>query len=189
MEFTGICKNLISLADLRVGIHQSKTKDLLEIGSYSMIAFLTPLFLFQSQFLLGAIVNSMLITGALYTKGKNLLPLIFLPSLGVLAKGVLFGPLTIYLFFMLPFIWVGNAILIFSVKKFYLKDKKHYLVGAVYGSIFKATFLAASAFTLYNLGFVPVAFLTAFGIIQFVTAFSAGAILYPVNKWRLKNKK
>ncbi|MCK4730374.1 MAG: hypothetical protein KAT28_03580 [Candidatus Aenigmarchaeota archaeon] len=189
MEFTGICKNLTSLVNLRAGIHQSRTKDLLEIGSYSMIAFLTPFFLFQSQFLLGAVVNSMLITGALYTKGKNLLPLIFLPSLGALTTGLLFGSLTVYLLLMLPFIWIGNAILIFSVKKFYLKDKKHYLVGAVYGSIFKAIFLAASASVLYSLGFVPVAFLAAFGVMQFITAFSAGLIIYPINRWRLRNKK
>ncbi len=186
---TGFYKNTMDLLYLKTGIHQSKNKYFLEIGLYSMIAFLTPIFLAHSQFMLGAIVNSMLITGALYTRGKSLLPLIFLPSLGVLTKGVLFGPLTIYLFLMLPFIWIGNAILIFSVKLFYLKNKKHYLVGALYGSILKAAFLFVSAFVLYSFGLVPVAFLTAFGVMQFITAFSAGVIIFPVNQWRLRKEK
>ncbi|HDI06401.1 MAG TPA: hypothetical protein ENF39_00140 [Candidatus Aenigmarchaeota archaeon] len=186
---TTFYKNLVELSNLKTGIYQSRNKYLFEISSYSLIAYLTPLFLFHSQFLLGTIVNSMLITGALYTRGKSLLPLIFLPSLGVLTKGVLFGPLTIYLLFMLPFIWIGNTILIFSVKFFHLKHKKHYLKGIFYGSALKAAFLFISALVLYNLGVIPVAFLTAFGIMQFVTAISAGLIIFPINIWRLKVEK
>lgn len=181
--------NLVDLSRFKTGIYQSKNKYILELGSYSLVAYLTPLFLVHSQFLLGTLINSMLITGALYTRGKSLLLLIFLPSLGVLTKGVLFGPLTIYLFFMLPFIWIGNAILIFSVKFFHLKNKKHYLKGAFYGSVLKTAFLFISVSVLYSLGFVPLAFLTAFGVLQFITAFSAGLILWPVNNLRLRIQK
>ena len=181
--------SVVDLSRLKTGIYQSKTKYLFEVTSYSIVAYLTPLFLAHSQFLLGAIVNSMLITTALYTRGKSLLPLIFLPSLGVLTKGVLFGPLTVYLFFMLPFIWIGNAILIFSIKSIHLKHKKSYLFAAFSGSAIKSLFLFSTAFILFSLKIVPALFLTTFGIIQFITALSAGLIIFPINKWRLKSGK
>ncbi|PIP14922.1 hypothetical protein COY88_02950 [Candidatus Roizmanbacteria bacterium CG_4_10_14_0_8_um_filter_35_28] len=45
---------------------------------------------------------------------KKILPVIVLPSLGAILNGVLFGPATIFLYYFLPFIWIGNLILIYS---------------------------------------------------------------------------
>jgi hypothetical protein len=189
LALSGILKKFNELTYLKAGIYQPKMLYALELSAYSLIAFITPLLLAHSQLMLGAIVNSMLICGALYTKGKKMLPLIFLPSLGVFANGILFGPLTIYLLYMLPFIWAGNAILIYSIKGLHLKKKIGFLKSAAYGSLLKASFLFASAFSLYALGVVPGQFLNIFGAMQFVTAFAAGAVLCPVHCWRTKKAK
>ncbi|MGC9310922.1 MAG: hypothetical protein ACP5E4_04350 [Candidatus Aenigmatarchaeota archaeon] len=185
LALTGIFRTLGELTNLKTGIYQPKMQYALEVGLYSSAALLMPLLLFQSQFLLGTVVNAMLISGALYLKGKEMLPLIILPSIGTLAKGVLFGPLTVNLIYMLPFIWMGNAVLIYSIKGLHLKKGFNLPKSAALASIFKSGLLFASAFALFSAGFVPPAFLTAFGIMQFVTAFSAGLILWPVHRWRV----
>lgn len=184
----GFYKNLVTLSYLKAGIIQTRRQQIFEVSAYSLVAFMTPIFLFQSQLFLGAIVNSMLITGALYMRGRSLLPVIMLPSLGVLAKGILFGPFTMYLVMMVPFIWVGNAILVFSIKSIHLKRKKSYLLSASVGSLVKAGFLFAAATLMFSFGFVPMEFLAAFGVMQFITAFSAGLIVFPVNWARLRKK-
>jgi hypothetical protein len=179
-------KDLLDLSNLNVGIYQSKTRALVEVTSYSLVAFFFPFFFSQSQILLGTIVNCMLISGALYVKGKNLIPLIILPSLGALSRGFLFGPNTVYLIYMLPFIWIGNAILIFTIKFVHLKMKRQYVSGAVFGSVLKACFLFLSALLLYNLGVIPSVFLLTMGIIQAITSLSASFVMWPINKLRLK---
>jgi len=68
----------------------------------------------------GIIVNAVLVFGALHIKKYSLLPLIMLPSLGVLARGAIFGPFTMFLVYMIPLIWVGNALLVWGMKYFYL---------------------------------------------------------------------
>lgn len=189
LQMVGILKNLGELTNLKAGIYQPKTQYALEVSAYSLVAFLMPILLVNSQFFLGTIVNAMLISGALYTKGKKMLPLIFLPSLGVLIKGALFGSLMVYFVYMLPFIWAGNTILVYSIKGLHLKNKLNLAKSAAVGSILKAGFLFGSAFTLFSLGIVPEAFLTTFGLMQLVTALSAGAIMYPLHGLRLKKQK
>jgi len=185
----GFCDEIKELTMLKTGIHQPKIKYLTEISAYSLIAFLTPFFLFQSQFLLGTVVNMMLISGALYAKGKEMLPLIFLPSVAVLAKGVLFGPLTIYLLFMLPFIWVANAALVYTIKLTHIKKSKNLATSMAYAGTLKALALLTSAALLFSMGIIPVEFLMTFGLMQLVTAITAAAIIFPVHQWRVKSQK
>jgi hypothetical protein len=185
----GFCDELKRLTYLKTGIYQPKMQYAAEISMYAMIAFFTPFFLVQSQLLTGVIVNMMLITGALYSKGKEMLPLIFLPSIATLSRGLLFGEMTMYLLYMLPFIWIGNAILVYSVKSLHLKQKKEFFKSAAFGSALKATFLLVCAGVLLTIGLVPESFLVAFGIIQLFTAIAAAAIILPIHRWRVGSKK
>jgi len=149
-----------------------------EMILYTMVCFFLPLFIGHPQILVGIIVNSLLIVAALNLKGYKLLPVIIAPALGVLGRGALFGPFTVYLLYMIPFIWIGNTILVYSFKWLRLRLKKNYFLTLLLGSLFKSGFLFLSALVLYSLGIVPVVFLTAMGIIQLITAFSGGVIAY-----------
>jgi len=182
-------KNLVSLSTLSVDVNQTLLKEISEFSLYSSLIILSPFFLYFSQPLLGTVVNASLIGGALYLKGKKLVPLIVLPSLVTLSRGLLFGSLTLFLAYMLPFIWAGNAILIFSVKFFHLNLKKSYLFASMFGSGLKFAFIFSSALVLYILGIIPVAFLVTMGLIQLFTAVSASLILWPINTVRKKIRK
>jgi hypothetical protein len=148
-----------------------------------------PFLLVGPQLFVGTMVNMSLIGSALYTKGRKLVPIMILPSLGVLSRGLIFGPMTIFLVYMLPFIWLGNAILVFSVKLFHLKMKRSYAFASVFGSCIKFILLFSSALLLYTLGIIPAAFVIAMGTVQLITAVSASLILLPINKARTKFRK
>jgi len=150
----------------------------LEMILYTAVCFFIPLFVGHPQILVGIIINTMLVASALNTKGYKLLPVIIAPSLGAFSRGILFGPFTIYLIYMIPFIWLGNTILIFSFKWLKLKLKKNYWLTLIIGSALKSGFLFLAAFTLYSLNIIPVMFLTAMGIIQLITAVSGGIAAY-----------
>ena len=80
----------------------------------------------------------------------------------------------------MPFIWIGNSILIFSFKYLNLKKNKNYLLTLIIGSGLKAGFLFTSAFVLFKLGIIPIIFLTAMGIMQLTTALGGGVAAYVV---------
>ncbi|MBU0627442.1 hypothetical protein KKG31_04880 [Patescibacteria group bacterium] len=62
----------------------------------------------------------MLVLSALNLKKYAILPIILLPSLAVLARGLIFGPFTIFLLYMIPAIWLGNFLLVWGIKYFHL---------------------------------------------------------------------
>ena len=84
-------------------------------------------------------------------------------------------------FYMIPFIWAGNAILVFSFKHFKLKKKCNYTYTLAVGSLLKGAFLFLSALALYKLSIIPVVFLTAMGFMQVVTAISGGIAAYGIH--------
>lgn len=152
-----------------------------ELVVYSLVCFFTPFFIGHPQVFVGIVVNAALITAALNLKGYKLLPVIILPSLGVLSRGILFGPLSKFLLYMIPFIWIGNSILVLSFKHFKLGKKYNYWLTLAVGALLKSGFLFLSALVLYKLGIVPVIFLTAMGVIQVATALLGGAAAFGVH--------
>ena len=150
------------------------------------LSFLVPFSIAQPQLLVGTIVNAALVAGAFKLKGWELLPLIVLPSLGTLSAGLVFGPFTPFLVVMLPFIWIGNALLVFAVKRFAAAAEKNnagkYALGNAVGIAAKTVFLFASAFALYSLQLVPVVFLTAMGVFQLITALAGAALAFGLLK-------
>jgi hypothetical protein len=146
----------------------------IETFLYTFVSFLIPLLIGHPQIIVGIIVNSMLIMGALNLKGIKILPIIIAPSLGALTRGLLFGPFTMYLVFLIPVIWIGNFLLVLSFKKL----KMNYFNKLMIGSITKSVFLFLIAFAMFKFGFIPVIFLTAMGIVQFGTALGGGALAF-----------
>jgi len=157
-----------------------------EMFLYTTVSFLLPVFVGHPQLLVGIIINTLLITSALNLKGYKLLPVIIAPALGALSRGVLFGPFTIYLLYLIPFIWIGNTILVFSFKYFRLHKNKNYFLTLIIGSLLKSGFLFGAAFVLYKLSIIPVIFLTAMGTIQLTTAFFGGIAAYGMQEIKKK---
>jgi hypothetical protein len=153
---------------------------------YTAACFFLPLFLGHQQLVVGTVVNALLILSALNLKGYKLLPIIIAPSLGALASGLIFGPFTIFLVYMVPFIWIGNTILVSCIKKIRVNMKKNYLFALIAGAGLKSLFLFLSAFILYSLGILPAIFLTAMGILQLITAISGGIFAFITQKARSK---
>jgi len=150
---------------------------------YLLIGFLVPFTIGQPQEIVGMVVNATLVLGALeFASYKQMLPLLFAPSLGVLARGLIFGPFTPFLAIMLPFIWISNAVLVFGVRELYKRRETDYLITLGAAALAKSGFLFLTAFALVSLSIVPVLFLTTMGIIQLLTALAGGALAYGLRK-------
>jgi len=132
-------------------------------------SFAIPFSLAHPQLLVGTIVNAALFSAALFLPKKFVYPVIFLPGLAVLSRGLIFGPLTPFLIIMLPFIWVSNALLAFSFRSLINQRNNYWLVG-LSAAILKTLFLFSSANILFKFNLVPKLFLTTMGSLQFITA-------------------
>lgn len=160
----------------------------LEMTILSVIALITPIFLKHPQILVGVVINALLIKGAFSLKKYQLLPLIILPSIGVIMGGYLFGGLTKFVFYMIPAIWVGNSLLVHIFKT---RITKNYLITLCLGAVIKTAFLFLTALIMYKLNLIPRAFLIAMGYMQLITAIIGGIIVFielNIEKWVSKNK-
>lgn len=165
----------------------SNMQEQIELIIYSVVALFIPFFLAHPQFLVGSVVNGMLVLAALNIKGLKLIPIIILPSVGVTMAGLLFGTLTPFLFYMMIFIWIGNAILVLGMKQLHLHKKINSWLSLGIGAIVKTIFLFASAFVLVSLNIIPAMFLTVMGLFQLYTAIigGAGALLVQTLKQKI----
>ena len=153
----------------------------IEMISYSAVCFFVPFLIAHPQMVVGVIVNAALVLAALNLKSYKALPIMFLPSLGVLARGAIFGPFTIFLVYMIPFIWVGNVLLVYAIKEFNLKRKINRFVSLGIAAGIKTLFLFSAAFIMVKTGFIPALFLTAMGLMQLYTAVAGGIIAFGVH--------
>ncbi len=136
------------------------------------LAFLIPFLLSGPQLLVGGLVNAMLCVAAINLPRKQQFAFAMLPSLGVLAQGLLFGPFTPLILYFLPFIWLSNYLLMRIFASVELAAIPRVLLAA---SV-KALALFAIASLYVNLSLVPAFFLTAMGWIQMQTALLGGFI-------------
>ncbi|MFH0875747.1 MAG: hypothetical protein V1859_07455 [archaeon] len=170
-----------------INIQVEKLKNLeyrVHLFFYSLLAFLLPLLIGHPQILVGVGINTVLILCAIYMDAKGTLPVILLPSVGVLTRGLIFGPFTVYLIYMIPFIWIGNAIIVYAMKYFKGKLKSNYFVSLGISSGLKTAFLFGCAYILVTLKIIPVAFLTTMGLMQLTTAVLGGIVAYGIIKAR-----
>ena len=154
--------------DYKLGFLQEN----IEMVVYSIVCFFVPFLMGHPQLVVGVIVNAALVMAGLNLRSYKLLPVIILPSLGVLSRGIIFGPFTIFLVYMIPFIWIGNSILVLAFKYFNLN--KWLTLGI--GAAMKTAFLFLAAFVLVKIGVLPALFLTTMGLFQFYTAVAGGVL-------------
>ncbi len=158
--------------DYKIGFIQEN----IEMIIYSAVCFFVPFFIGHPQLLVGAVVNASLILSAMNLRSYRLLPVIMLPSLAVLSRGIIFGPFTVFLLYMIPFIWIGNSLLVYAFKAFNITRNINKWITLLIGAFIKAAFLFATAFLFVKLGILPKLFLTTMGIFQFYTAILGGTL-------------
>ncbi|MFW6450540.1 MAG: hypothetical protein ACOCZ6_05805 [Nanoarchaeota archaeon] len=162
----------------------------IETVIYSLLCFLVPFLISHPQYLVGTLVNAALILGALNVRTYRLLPIIMMPSIGVLAAGIIFGPFTNHLVYMIPFIWIGNFIIVYAFKYMFLSKKINKWTTLLSSAILKAGFLFAIAAVLVSLNILPVPFLIGMGPVQLLTAITGGlvAFLAQYTKMRIQSQ-
>lgn len=153
----------------------SRAQEYVEMLIYAAISFSLPFLLGHEQLFVGSVVNCALVLAALNLRGARLLPVIILPSFGAYLAGLIFGAASSALLYMIPFIWLGNAVLVLAMKWLVLDKKTNRIAALGAGAAAKAAFLFIAAFALLSLSLVPAAFLTAMGIFQLATALTGGA--------------
>jgi hypothetical protein len=179
----------------------------LHMIAYSLLAFLVPFFLGHPQVVVGVAVNAALILGVTYIKGHKMLPIILLPSLGVLARGLIFGPFTVFLIYMIPFIWLGNAVFAYGYKYLAIRftegsaNKNKMINKAIMNkainssasialpAILKTAFLFTTALVLVKLSVLPIIFLTTMGILQLGTTLIGGLVAISIIKMKALTAK
>jgi len=144
---------------------------------YALGLFIFP-FIITQQLILGTLVNALLIKSSTETKSNKVLLLSIVPSVAVLASGYVFGALNSQMLYMLPFIWVGNLVLMLLMRNLFTQSKKNYFVSAIIGASAKTIFIFSVVVLLFTQSLVPVLFLTAFGVIQLITAIAGATIVY-----------
>jgi hypothetical protein len=153
-----------------------------ELIIFSVLGFFVPFFLGHPQLVVGAVVNAFLISAALKLGKYAVLPIVITPTLGVLSRGIIFGPYTPFLLYMIPFIWIGNYLLVYCFKKLNVQKKLNYWLTLGVGAGIKAGFLFAVASILFYFGIVPALFLTTMGSFQLITALMGGAVAFGYEK-------
>lgn len=143
----------------------------------STLGFLIPVMFGHPQLLVGVLVNAFIIRAALTLPASRSWPLVFTPVLGALSRGLLFGPFTPFLLYMVPFIWAGNYILLWAFSR-RVTGKFGYALTLGASSVAKAALLYSSAFILFNAGLVPAVLLPSMGVFQLVTALAGGVLAY-----------
>lgn len=176
----------------------------LVFAGVSILSFFVPFTLGHPQWLVGTIVNACLFLTAIYLPKKYFLPVVILPSLGVLSRGLIFGPFTLFLLYFLPFIWLGNLILILVFKRFVIarrsqptkqsrvraqnpwiatlvllaRNDTKYFFAILISAGAKFLFLFGTAFIFFKFSVVPAVFLQAMGLNQLATALAGGLISF-----------
>ena len=144
------------------------------------LAFLIPFLISGPQLLTGTLVNCLLILGIKFVDKKNYLIISILPSIAAVLNGLVFGKFTIFLVYFLPFIWLGNFVLIKSI--IYLKEKLPLSLSMVLSVFFKTIILYFTALVFLKFNFVPKIFLTAMGMFQLATGLLGGIIFLGIDK-------
>lgn len=145
----------------------------------------------NSQLIVGTIVNTALVMTAINLKGwKKIVGIITLPSISSLLGGYIFKTASPFMIYMIPAIWLGNFIIVYSYKLLLVSKQKNYFLAGIVGIVTKVAIIFAF-FNIINLfGVFPekvaIMFKTAMGATQAITA-TAGVmvsalIYYPIKK-------
>jgi hypothetical protein len=159
----------------------SELQKVLVFTGASILSFFVPFTLGHPQWLVGTAVNACLFLGAVYLPKKYFLPLAILPSLGILARGLVFGPFTYFLVYFLPFIWLGNLVLILVFKNLFSRFGYIFSVVAAAGAKFLFLFIIANVYFKFSI--IPALFLQSMGFNQLATALVGGLVSFIIFKF------
>ncbi|MEK7658980.1 MAG: hypothetical protein AAB352_03915 [Patescibacteria group bacterium] len=151
----------------------------------SVLSIVGPFLLGHPQWLVGTAVNACLFLAVVFLPSKYYLPLAIFPSLGVLSRGIIFGPLTPFLIYFMPFIWIGNLVLIIAFKKAFDcvgNNNIIFIAGVLGSSALKFLFLLSAANVYFKFNIVPAVFLQIMGFNQLATALAGGLISFLIFK-------
>ena len=139
-------------------------------------------FVQNNQFIIGPIVNCTLIYAAIRFKNWYKIGLVmFMPSVCAIVLGALAFS-SVYAMYMIPFIWLGNALFILGFKYLFASKKVNYILTALVSIAAKASVIFAGYNLLVLFGAIPFGspvaemMLVAMGLYQFITA-TAGTVL------------
>ena len=186
----------------------SKLVEFWEILLISIGVFLTPLVVPQllttifgaksfiatnSQFVVGAIVNTCLIIAGINAKGwKKIMGIVILPSISSLLSGSVLHLSNIYTVYMIPAIWLGNFAIVFLFKYLFVAKKINYILASIAGILVKCACIFGGYKILLLANIIPQnskvaqVLFTSMGINQVITAsmgcviaFALVKLLYP----------
>ena len=187
----------------------SKSADIFQTILIYLIALLVPTFLSgfikscfgatssmaaNSQLIVGSIVNCALIVSAINLKGwAKILGIVTMPSISTILSGYVFQTASPYMAWMIPAIWIGNFMLVYTYKFFMISKNKNYFLAGFLGIIIKVIIISACFMILKSLNIFPEKLVTnlqtAMTSTQLITA-SIGSILafgiYKTEKFVLK---
>ena len=113
----------------------------LQITFLYILIFAIPFFFKSPQYVIGTIVNFLLIMSFSKFNIRRVFPILFIPSIATFLSGKIFGGATNSLLYLIPFISLSNLIFVYLFQKIKFK-----YFNVLISSIVKASFLFASAF-------------------------------------------
>ncbi|MGN1270121.1 MAG: hypothetical protein ACI4UU_04560 [Clostridia bacterium] len=185
-------------------INISKLSEIVEMILISLGVFFTPLIVPQilsfvfgassflatnSQFVVGAIVNTCLIIAGINAKGlKKMLCVVFLPSISALLSGCVLHISAIYTVYMIPFIWIGNFLLLILFKYLFVHKNINYIITSVCAILAKCAVIFAGYNIFVYANVIPQnskvaqVLFTSMGINQIITAVLGSIIAFGLIK-------
>ena len=187
----------------------SKVSEAIQTIIVALLAILVPTFLAKlitmifgaesviannSQIIVGTIVNTALIITALNLKGwSKTVFVVTMPSVSTILSGYVFKSASPLMTYMIPAIWVGNFLLVFSYKYIVALKEKNYFLGARVGIISKVIVIFGFFMILKAFGVFPekvaVNLQKAMGLIQLITASIGSIIAFVIYKLETKSGK
>lgn len=176
----------------------SKKNEIVQLILLSIFIFLVPMIIpkvlttvfglnswisSNSQYVVGTIVNTVLIVAGLNVKGwKQIITLITLPSLSAINSGLIFKTANIYSVYMIPAIWIGNFTFIYIYRKLLVQSKLNYILTSVIAILTKVGIIYLGFRILIMISIIPntgnifTALNLSMGINQIITATLAAVI-------------
>lgn len=176
----------------------SKQTDIIQTVIIFLVAFLVPTFLgslitnvfgktsviaTKSQLIVGSIVNAALILTALNLKGPaKILGVVTMPSVSTILSGYVFKTASPYMAYMIPAIWIGNFLLIYSYKLLFVSKNKNYILASIVGIALKVAVIFGVFSILKLFGIFPEKLISnlqvAMSTTQLITATIGAVITY-----------
>lgn len=186
-------------------IETTKRAELIEYAIYGVVLVLLTLvmplvvrtlppgnFVVQNnQFIVGPAVNAALILAALNLRGAvRLSSIVLLPSVTAISLGVFAFVGNVFMLYIVPAIWAGNAVLVLCFKYLYVHRQLNYIFVAAVAVMGKA----AVIFLTYNIlvwsgvimmgGPVDTVMSSMMGLTQVITATAGAVIAYGIVRLR-----